>query len=625
MENFAYVTLTTPETAQLALSNLSGKSVLQKKIHIVLARAPMRSAGGPAAKASGTESFAKEQGPHQIDFTVDRQSSKLPAVNWNPGSKSEIRTSLGRGLVKAQAKVGAKARKSEMPSRLDVRGRLFYDKLCCYPGSTTNANFIAVTNGQAEATEVALLMPRQNFEDLSAQPDANVEDLHPPSNSMAQNILQASASEDEVITNIESRELSRDDSDEKIEDLDQNFREVNELGDKLHSDQNGDSEAGSESQSEEASDESDDEDGEVDSEDHDALMEYSNSSLVNAEDQTHQQPRQARVLADLSPEDLNAQLRYFHVTRDPGKVDLNSPLKCLVCAQSGHLAKTCQALTCSICWAFNKHVTNNCPSSSKCSKCRELCHSQLDCPYKLKKMDQQEVLCDLCQRSGHVEEDCELMWRTSGRPWESNFSNKIVRLYCYECGSSGHLGNDCPARRPGKRLGSSTWSMVGTRLMPTTTDGEMSIKGRAKKRDVISFADSDDDQANFYRPKKTPVPAQKGQIHINTSKNHNFDSRPTPTWTPVNGSSGVSGPKTPQYAKSRDDGRSVCYDDTYRPGDRRSRSPPNRDRSGDYRYDSYHAPADGIEQRWKGQHGPNQSMYRPMPSAAQNAWSRHRI
>ncbi|KAK3170618.1 hypothetical protein OEA41_002699 [Lepraria neglecta] len=273
-----------------------------------------------------------------------------------------------------------------------------------------------------------------------------------------------------------------------------------------------------------------DSDSEVESEsqsDGDAMMGYSNSEQVTEKGAKHQprpssSNRNASILAELSSQDLNAQLRYFHVTKTSQEVDPNTPVRCMVCAQYGHMAEVCELLSCTTCGAYNQHITQNCPNSAKCSKCREQGHDKQHCPYKLKNIAQSEIVCDLCQQNGHAEEDCELFWRTSGRPWESNLSRNNVPLSCYECGHSGHLGNDCPTRRPGKSMGTSTWGPGKGQLL-IKSKGEMSIKGRAQ--DPINLDDSEDELALFHRP-KVPGPTRKGQIRINTAPKNPMPKNP---------------------------------------------------------------------------------------------------
>ena len=396
------------------------------------------------------------------------------------------------------------------------------------------------------------------------------------------------------------------------------------------SDDNGESESESESESRSSS-----VDCEASSEDLDDMIEYSNSEQV-PEFKSHQPQANiatsnsnARILADLDPQQLNAQLRYFHITKNSQEVDRNAPVRCLACAQYGHMAEACESLTCNSCGAYNQHITQKCPKTAKCSKCREPGHDRWNCPYKLKNITQAEFICDLCQRIGHTEEDCELQWRTSGRPWDSNMSHGNLRLSCYECGRSGHLGNSCLTRRPGKLPGTSSWGVGKGQVMNDSGDG-ISIKGRAR-HDPIDADESEDELAKFRGP-KLPKPGPKGKIQIKTARINPMLSQPpasqrNPVNEPYRDSRAVE-TRRPQYENdgpgnwhsTRRSGYDTSQESNYR-ASYRSLSPEPRDRLRDHRIDRYR-PAEPREERRPVRGAP---LYRPMPSAARNQWNRHRL
>lgn len=389
--------------------------------------------------------------------------------------------------------------------------------------------------------------------------------------------------------------------------------------------------------------ESNESDVDSESEDGDAMMQYSNSEQQLAPDAPP--VHRASILADLSSYELNAQLRYFHTTKAREEVDRKIPVRCLVCAKEGHMADWCESLTCSTCGAFNLHMTQACPENAKCGKCREQGHDEGNCPYKLKRMSAHEIVCDLCQRNGHIEEDCELIWRTSGRPWESNLAHANIRLSCYECGHSGHLGNDCPSRKPNKSMGTSTWNCnMGLVSIKSTRD--FKIKGKATQQDPIDLDDSGDDRAKFFRPKiSAPEPVRKGQIRIVTGRHESPIYEPTSndrhvyadhrrgSFTPVSGSYRNDEARHPYqpYRDSKSDTRragdkpySTGHTDfrynNHGPVERRSRSPLYRDHGGHAGGSSWVPPRPADRRP-----SADANIYRPMPSAAQNAWTRRRM
>ena len=400
-------------------------------------------------------------------------------------------------------------------------------------------------------------------------------------------------------------------------------------------------------------------DSEGQSENGDAMMQYSNSEQIAADEGGRNKKiiavppnHTASVLADLSPHDLNIQLRYFHTTKIREEVDGKTPVRCLVCAKESHMAGSCEVLTCSSCGAVNRHTTQACPNNAKCRRCRGKGHNEGHCPYKLKRLASHEIICDLCQRNGHIEEDCELVWRTSGRPWESDLAHANLRLSCYECGQSGHLGNYCPSRKPHKLMGTSTWDgSIGPVRIKSTR--EIKIKGKASQQDSHIIGDSDDERANFYRPKiPLPQPVRKGQIRIVTGRRAMPEYEPPRSDRPAYADGGHgsfasvnesyrNGEARRPYQENQDGGtdkwRAIDgLDDgtgpadrrysTHRASERRSRSPLYRESDGYGGASSWSSSraAPRAEHRDR-RPAADANIYRPMPSAAQNAWSRRRL
>lgn len=313
-----------------------------------------------------------------------------------------------------------------------------------------------------------------------------------------------------------------------------------------------------------------------------------------------------RKLADLSLEELKLQLRYFHLTKKREDVDLSSPARCLVCAREGHMAGACSSLMCGVCGVLNQHFTKQCPQLQRCAKCLQRRHLESHCSSSLSRED---VTCFLCQRDGHMEDDCELLWRTSGRPWVANLLSQRIRLECYECGNSGHLGNDCRTRRPRKAMGTSTWSLTHGKEVANESQRGIMIKGRAQQEKDAVHDESDDDNVSFLRP-GLPQPVPKGQIRVaiqsfggRRPRDQSISRHKHEVWEPV--------------------------DQPYQSDKRQKIEPWNHDHSRMYPNfrDRPAYPSNRQADRYIPERNPRvrTELYRPMPSSAHKAWIQHRL
>ncbi|KAL8637468.1 MAG: hypothetical protein Q9228_005263 [Teloschistes exilis] len=360
--------------------------------------------------------------------------------------------------------------------------------------------------------------------------------------------------------------------------------------------------------------------------DEDAMMEYANSKALNdgsshryASSTTRTTLARPQVLADLDQEEFELQIRYFYVGKAREDVALSDPIRCLLCTGTTHVTAQCNQLVCSRCGEQNAHSSRTCPSMTVCSQCKEPGHIGSACLSKVKK-PHEFATCEICERQGHVSHDCELRWRTSGRPWTSNLEDRRIRFRCFECGGAGHLGNDCPSRRPNKPKGSSSWTYFRGAPKAPNPDQGISIKGRAQQN-PITIDDSDDPEENFHRP-RIGAPNRPGNIRIFTHGGQQLGDRQ---------------PLSHDTSKSRDGSlRGIGRSRGVQSG-RRSASPRRGNRNGQVNLGHVHDPRYGpTNPQPPLPQGPppyrpvpmneprSTETYHPMPSAGRHAWKKFR-
>ncbi|MCJ1371206.1 hypothetical protein MMC20_002421 [Loxospora ochrophaea] len=569
----------------------------------------------PASKSDGG-SHRPVPGDQQRRDSTSSFLGSSPSMNWNSGIKAKIRTSLGGGSRIARAPQQSPLRSLQTDNALRQIGQ---DGVISENG---------IPKGEVENLPIMPPSVPEHLEPAERTKDSNESLDTPLQQQSLRNALEARSSRD-----VSECERSESDGGVII-----NLAKGQETGEVTENDVplSGDELC---------------EDGELHEENHGSLQDESDDqnpvdavikSKIESANLSPASPgvRSAgtdtgglypRKLADLNEEERQLQFRYFHVTQKSHDIDLNIEVHCLVCGNPGHMTQECQSLTCSNCNAREDHFTKNCPKTRKCKNCHERGHDIGQCPYKLGRLVGKEVECDLCQRIGHEEDDCELQWRTSGLPSYAPSTQFNIRLCCFECGRSGHLGNDCPTRNPRKPLGSSTWTFWSANTNAPQHLG-ISIKGRAEQqRPQIDPEDSSDDLSNFHRP-RLPQPVRKGNIRIDldqSTSHQNNRLRPTKSANRLR----------PSYPKQ-----------TYpNPRDERRRSPstqipvytsgPSARGKQKSKTDSYNPfshkrqnlsptslPSQGKKDKRNKKRGrPEADTYKPMPSAAQNAWKKHRI
>lgn len=163
-------------------------------------------------------------------------------------------------------------------------------------------------------------------------------------------------------------------------------------------------------------------------------------------------------LCDITPNEAVEQEIYFRLDLERHPEDL---VFCLCCGERGHMKSTCSKATCEHCGAKEEHASYGCPNYRKCRLCRQRGHDPSACtnPTSTSRNDP----CDICQKIGHVEEECPRLWCTLPQPDPTERVRKIpdeemIRA-CYSCGSQFHWGDDCQySDRALPRSLINTWS-----------------------------------------------------------------------------------------------------------------------------------------------------------------------
>lgn len=529
-----------------------------------------------------------ENTPH-----AEREPGAAPSVNWNTGSKANIRISLGR---RTQANIGKsqsdpKTKTAEVATRDEGQDTISEDRFSD-PFSQSSQ---AVSSSRPVRNEDATHIPDSSFVKLE---HVTASSTMPRGADDIESDLRREPS-----TNTPNPEQDIEDGGGVILNIQQSGQDNGEVSEFDSSDFDMQGNSRNTALAQETNDLAGT--GTSELETGGAIEpEYSQSKRTNKDSTPKTLPSQdsyslegkPKILADLNLEELKLQVRYFFLGKSVEDVDRSRPVKCLICAREGHISEFCDSLICSVCGNRSEHNTKNCPRTVRCSRCREPGHGSSNCQ---RKFSPREVTCGWCELRGHVEEDCELFWRTSGRPWESEFTIKSFGLSCYECGALGHLGNDCPTRRPGKKMGSSTWTLP--EKSSVDPKGGILIKGRAEQRNPLSQAEKEDDRTSFLRP-KVAGPPRRAQIQIapqglrNSAMRQDNDAR---------------GSRVDQYWPDPRNYRGDQSQPSYQSYGRHADS------------STYHFRDSGNTSDRYGARGGGES-YRPMPSSAQRAWVKYR-
>lgn len=229
-------------------------------------------------------------------------------------------------------------------------------------------------------------------------------------------------------------------------------------------------------------------------------------------------------LRDLSPAQLEEQIRYAFWQYPRNAIDLSRLAICLHCQAEGHIDAACPAKRCQHCNAFAQHDSLLCPSVKKCQRCREPGHSICQ------GMKNNTAPCDICTLAGHTEDTCPIKHYTR----QTVPVTETVELWisCCACASRSHLVGDCPEISPSKAV---RWSLrsidpnkvlnlsIQTGVEKLVKEAEdrnmrpegMKIRGRANRHN----ADADrrdpsesDDLENFFSGRPSPRDVRRAPL-----------------------------------------------------------------------------------------------------------------
>ncbi|RCK64071.1 Protein AIR1 [Candida viswanathii] len=146
---------------------------------------------------------------------------------------------------------------------------------------------------------------------------------------------------------------------------------------------------------------------------------------------------------------LRGEGRYFGVTDPDDDSGLSrqtlGPL-CANCHKRGHIRAKCKVVVCHKCGAIDDHYESQCPTTIICARCGEKGHTVLACKSKVRKRQ----YCRLCDSFKHGDENCPSIWRSyivKPSMAGDEGSDVLPRIFCYNCGSDEHYGDECHEQR----------------------------------------------------------------------------------------------------------------------------------------------------------------------------------
>ncbi|KAJ7180045.1 hypothetical protein C8R43DRAFT_971416 [Mycena crocata] len=155
-------------------------------------------------------------------------------------------------------------------------------------------------------------------------------------------------------------------------------------------------------------------------------------------------------------------VRYYE--DQPEEKERRTKIVCKKCGAEGeHATYECTVLICLTCGARDEHPTRSCNIGKTCFTCGMKGHINADCPNRHASKSWSYNGCERCTSSSHQTSECPMLWRLYVY-LEDNEHERVLTIrkgkkglplgqggegyiaddeWCYNCGGSGHWGDDC--------------------------------------------------------------------------------------------------------------------------------------------------------------------------------------